>query len=206
MKPETEKWNTRYRDKRVEDTEAVGVVRENLHLLPNEGRALELACGLGANAILLARHGLATEAWDISPVAVAKLEAYATQHRLPLQARVRDLTAEPPEPEGFDIIVVSRFLDRALCPAITAALRPGGVLFYQTFIREAITDRGPPDPRFRLARNELLTLFPALVVRFYREEGALGDTTRGHRDEAQLVAQHPQAHEAVVTDRTEDGP
>ncbi|PUD99067.1 MAG: hypothetical protein C3L24_11545, partial [Candidatus Sedimenticola endophacoides] len=45
------------------------VLRQNLHLLPPWGRALDLACGRGANALLMARQGLRVSAWDLSPVA-----------------------------------------------------------------------------------------------------------------------------------------
>src|SRR5882724_1266274 len=47
------------------------VLVENVHLLPTHGRALDVACGLGAGSIFLARHGLKVVAWDISPVAIA---------------------------------------------------------------------------------------------------------------------------------------
>ncbi|WP_240905903.1 hypothetical protein [Thiorhodococcus mannitoliphagus] len=74
---------------------------------------------------------------------------------------------------------------------MAAALRPGGLLLYQTFSREAVTDRGPSNPDYRLAPNELLRLFPGLIVRAYRDEGCVGDTRRGTRDIAFLVAQAP---------------
>ena len=89
------------------------------------------------------------------------------------------------------MIVVSRYLERDLCPAISAALRPGGLLFYQSFVRDRVSDHGPDDHDFRLATNELLGLFPGLLVRLFRDEGSLGDVSRGLRDETQLVAQRP---------------
>jgi hypothetical protein len=89
------------------------------------------------------------------------------------------------------VLVVTHFLDRGIVPALAAALRPGGLLLYQTFSREAVSTRGPSTPEWRLARNELLSLFAGLVVRAYREEGTLGDTGRGLRDLAYLVAQRP---------------
>jgi hypothetical protein len=104
---------------------------------------------------------------------------------------VRDVIAEPPRPGSFDLILVAHFLDRSLAPAIAGALSPGGVLFYQTFSRESVSVCGPSDPAYRLAPNELLDLFPSLIVRAYRDEGRLGDTTRGIRDLALLVAQMP---------------
>ncbi|MGB5200409.1 MAG: SAM-dependent methyltransferase, partial [Sedimenticolaceae bacterium] len=71
------------------------------------------------------------------------------------------------------------------------ALRPGGLLFYQTFTRERVDDDGPSTARFRLETNELLRLFPGLILRFYRDEGRVGDTARGFRNYAQMIAQRP---------------
>jgi len=184
------KWDRRYRgcDHRPEPA---AVLRENLHLLPASGRALDLACGLGANALLLAEAGLDVAAWDLSPVAVEQLRSEAGNRGLEVDARVRDVCARPPGPGSFDVIVVAHFLDRRLAPELRRALRPGGVLFYQAFSREAVSSCGPSNPDFRLDENELLTLFRGLVIRFYRDEGLAGDRGRGTRDIAQLVAQRP---------------
>ena len=113
--------------------------------------------------------------------------------QLRVEAQVRDVCARPPAPESFDCILVAHFLDRGLAPAIAEALRPGGLLFYQTFGLEGVGGRGPSNPVYRLGTNELLRLFPGLTLRFYREEGRLGDLTRGTRDLVQLVAQRPPA-------------
>jgi SAM-dependent methyltransferase len=168
------------------------VLLQNAHLLPAQGVALDLACGRGANALWLAEHsGLEVHAWDLSPVAVTGLEAAARARGLRLSAAVRDVAARPPEPDRFDVVMVAHFLERAIVPALIASLRPGGVLLYQTFGREAVSERGPATPEWRLARNELLGLFAGLIVRAYREEGTLGDTARGLRDLAYLVAERP---------------
>jgi SAM-dependent methyltransferase len=168
------------------------VLLQNAHLLPAQGVALDLACGRGANALWLAEHtGLEVHAWDFSPTAVTGLEAAARARGLRLSAAVRDVAARPPEPDRFDVVVVAHFLERAIVPALIASLRPGGVLLYQTFGREAVSERGPATPEWRLARNELLGLFAELIVRAYREEGTLGDTARGLRDLAYLVAERP---------------
>jgi SAM-dependent methyltransferase len=168
------------------------VLLRNAHLLPAQGEALDLACGRGANALWLAAHtGLAVHAWDLSPVAIATLEAAARKRGLRVSGAVRDVAAHPPEPDRFDLILVAHFLERGIAPALAAALRPGGLLLYQTFIGEAVSARGPSTPEWRLARNELLALFAGLTVRAYREEGRLGDTSRGLRDLAYLVAERP---------------
>lgn len=182
-------WDRRYSDSMTGQQPAL-VLSAHLHLLPATGTALDLACGLGANALLLARRGLATWAWDISAMAIARLEQAARQSGLAIGTEVRDVTLNPPEPARFDVIVVSRFLERSLAPALQAALRPGGLLFYQTFTKIRTAEAtGPRNPDFLLDDNELLRLFAPLRVRFYREEGLLGDTTQGVRNEALLIAQ-----------------
>ena len=186
-----EHWDARYREADAAAASPAEVLLQNRHLLPGSGEALEIACGLGANARWLARHGLRTEAWDLSAQAIDKLAALAGQEGLPLVARVRDVLLEPPAPEAFDVIVVTRFLERDLFPSLIAALRPGGLVFYQTFTREAVSERGPGNPDFRLKTNELLRAFAPLRVLAYREEGRVGDTSAGWRDEAMLVAMKP---------------
>lgn len=181
------KWDSRYAAGAGAAAAPLEVLAENAHLLPTAGRGLDLASGRGGSALFLARHGLETLAWDLSPVAVAALRAEAAA--LPLTAEVRDVVANPPPPSAFDVICVGHFLERDLCKRIAAALRPGGLLFYQTFTRERVDDSGPSTERYRLAPNELMALFPGLLVRVYREEGRLGDTRRGFRNRAQLVAQ-----------------
>jgi tellurite methyltransferase len=169
---------------------AAHVLWGNRHLLPVTGRALDLACGLGGNALLLAACGLETWAWDISDIAVARVQVVAQQRGIALHAEVRDVVAYPPCAESFDVIVVSRFLERDLAPALIEALRPAGLLFYQTFTQVTVGDaKGPMNPAYRLAPQELLALFHPLRLLVYREEGNVGGTTRGWRNEALLVVQ-----------------
>lgn len=184
-------WKARYRDGSVEEAAPAEVLGDNAHLLPERGAALDLACGLGGNAFFLARRGLETFAWDSSPTAIEKLAFGSESSGLRLRAEVRDVVERPPEAGRFDVLVVSRFLERELAPALIEALRPGGILFYQTFTRDRVTDRGPRSERFRLGPNELLALFSPLRVLAYREEGRVGDLGRGWRDETALVAYKP---------------
>ena len=165
------------------------VLHESAHLLPASGKALDFACGLGANSLFLAAQGLETHAWDISPVAISRLTESASERGLTLHGDARDLAAQPPLPASFDVIVSCHFLERPLNPHLLAALRPGGLLFYQTFTLERVDDSGPQNAEYRLAVNELLTMFPGLRVLVYREEGLVGDLTRGFRNKAMLVAQ-----------------
>jgi SAM-dependent methyltransferase len=184
-----EKWDAVYSQKSGFPGAPARVLAENLHLLPPGGDALEIACGLAGNAVLLAGRGFDTRAWDISAVATDQVTAYGKARGLPLLGEARDVTTDPPPPDSCDVIVIAHFLDRALVPHLVAALRRGGLLFYQTFTRTRVTDAGPGNADFRLADGELLALFAALKPLVYREEGRVGALDQGLRDEALLVAQ-----------------
>ena len=168
------------------------VLARNRHLLPASGRALDLASGRGANALCLAgRGGLAVAAWDNSATALATLASTARQHALHIACQRRDISRRPPAPASFDVIVVSRFLDRGLMADIKRALRQHGLIFYQTFTKEKVDDRGPRNPAYLLDKNELLGFFNDWPLLYYREEGQTGDVRRGFRNQAMLVAQKP---------------
>jgi len=185
-----QEWNKRYREqtKTLTPTPAL-VLTESAHLLPEKGLALDLACGLGGNAIFLAQHDLQVNAWDYSAAAIEQLNDYAKQNNIELQTEVRDVVLEPPAEQSFDVIVVSRFLERSIIPQLCHAVKPQGLVFYQTFILEKDPSVGPGNPDYLLQPNELLKLFGDLQIRVYREEGLVGDIERGFRNEAMLVAQ-----------------
>lgn len=183
-----DKWNRRHAGAADRGSVAV-VLRDNAHLLPSTGDALDLACGRGANALFLAEAGLRVEAWDLADVAIAGLAEEARRRQLPIRARVRDVVLNPPAAASFDVIVVSHFFARSICSDLIAALRPGGLLFYQTWTRMRVSDAGPRNSDFRLADGELLGLFAALQLRVYREEGRAGDAARGFRNQAMFVGE-----------------
>jgi tellurite methyltransferase len=185
----TSKWNHIYSQSGQACYPAVQVLTENDYLLPATGTALDLACGMGANAVYLVELGLAVTAWDISFVAIEKLTAYAAQQGLNINACQEEIVADSFTECSFDVIVVSRFLDRTLSDAIIGALKPGGLLFYQTFTEEKTSRKPPNNPDYLLTENELLALFSPLRIIFYRENALIGDRLRGLRNEAQFIGQ-----------------
>ena len=185
-----EKWNQRH-DEATGTGEVAQVLLCNAHLLPRRGKALDLACGRGANALWLAGRGLEVHAWDFSAVAIERLQTEADSRGLAVHGEVRDVVAEPPQPECFDLVLVSHFLERDLVEPLTAALKPGGRLFYQTFVQEVNLGRGPGRPQWRLAPNELLRLFAPLRIHYYRENAPLSDDSDPLADLALLVASKP---------------
>ena len=192
MSDVTQKWDARYREREASEASACRVLSENTHLLPASGSALDLAAGLAGNGQLLARHGLDTRAWDISPLAVEKINVLAEHEGLSLRAECVDIEHDVLPSSGFDVLTVSYFLYRERMRDYLDLLNPGGILFYQTYTRECAATSGPTNPAFRLARNELLHLVSSLEILFYREEGLVGDTSRGMRGEAMLIARRPE--------------
>ena len=184
--PAAEKWNQRYRESR-EPGAVAEVLQRNAHLLPGKGLALDLACGRGANALFLARAGLQVQAWDFSANALAQLQQQAAIERLPVVTQNRDVVRCPPDPAQFNVIVVSLFLDRSITDNLVAALKPGGLLFYQTFVKTPHLGRGPDRAQWRLAPSELLRLFSVLDVVYYREDGRLGQNRSPLADLALFV-------------------
>lgn len=140
------------------------VLLRHARWLPARGRALDLACGLGANALFLAEHGLDAHGWDRSTVALDRLSDEAQRRGLRVAVQQQDVIADPPRPSTWDVIVCTRFLHRPLCRELVAALRPGGVLFVQTFTRLGRVGGGPTNPDFLLEPAELLALFDGLTV------------------------------------------
>ena len=190
---DSDKWNARYQLR--EQAEALTniapayLLQKYQHLLPSSGKALDLASGLGANALFLAQHNLETHAWDISSVAIEKLNSKANSLNLNIKTEVRDVVAKPPEEKSFDVIVVCHFLERKIMPNIISALRQNGLLFYQTFTKARVQDTGPSNENYRLGKNELLRLCENLDVIVYREEDLIGDTASGFRNQALFIGQ-----------------
>ncbi len=183
------KWDKIYNKANYENVQAATVLIEHQSLLPKKGCGLDLACGLGANALLLAKHGLETYAVDISSIAIKKLKQQAWQQKQLIHCQQQDLEQINLAKNKFDVIVVSRFLNRDLSCEIMNALKSGGLLFYQTFTQAKISNTPPNNPDYLLAENELLHLFSPLKVRYYQEYALAGEQNEGNRDEALFIGQ-----------------
>jgi hypothetical protein len=76
----------------------------------------------------------------------------------------------PVAPASCGAVLVFRFLVRPLAQAIVQALRPGGLLLYETFTtHQRNLGQHPRNPAFLLSPNELPRLFSALRVIAYEE-------------------------------------
>lgn len=143
-------------------------LQEHSKLLPFHGRALEVACGLGGNARFLAQCGLKVDAWDISDNALTVLNNWASINQLPITPLITDLEAMILPYQQFDVIVVSRYLDRKLFPQLVDALKPKGLLIYQTFLAP-VQENAPKNPTFYVKSGELSQSFSKLQTLVYGE-------------------------------------
>ena len=187
------KWDAIYQTK-VSPGDPCWLLQHCAHLLPQNNStqtytSLDLACGLSANALFLAQLGFKSHAWDNSEVALLKSQQFAKQKQLTLHTKLVNIEAGLTTPTQFDVIVVSQFLNRAVCPAIYDALKPNGLLFYQTFHQHKQSKQGPSNPDFLLQKQELLQLFSELDILFYREDGQQGDHDQGLRNLAYFIGQ-----------------
>lgn len=158
------------------------LLAEKPHLLAG-GRALDLACGRGQNAIWLAQHGYEVLGVDISGAALETAVAASREQGVAQRVRFeRNDLDHWLFPEGaFDLICVFRFLERRLFPGIRAGLRPDGLIFYSTRHLGAL-DRNPDaNPAYLLGRGELQAEFADWRILYY-EEGP---------EDANLIAAKP---------------
>ncbi len=141
-------------------------------LIATQGRVLDVASGYGRNARHLASLGHHVLAVDREAAALATLDGIAG-----IETRVADLESDawPFAGLAFDAIVVTHYLHRPLFAALLAALRPDGVLLYETFADGNAVFGRPARPEFLLQPDELLQRFGASlrVVAFEQGQVAL---------------------------------
>ena len=184
------RWNARYKESPSSwiepDTFLVSAYHEFL-ADARPGRALDLAGGAGRNAVWLAQRGWRVKLIDISDVALSlareKLvsaergSSSSSQPRASavpfgdLETGIVDLNSvDHLGTEIYDLVIAFYFLRRALFPAITRALKPGGTLIYRTYTLDRMkVSGGPSDPKYLLQANELLHAFKSIRVLHYHE-------------------------------------
>ncbi len=163
-----DKWNARFGSAtpRFEPHPILADLRE---LTP--GRALELACGPSGSALALAAAGWRVTALDVSDVAIAQLAAEALRRGLEIGARIADLDGATLP--AADLVLATRYWDRAVFARAAAAVAPGGLLAWETF--SSAERRYRPGFTFTLADDEPASLLPAdftIVVAREIDDGA----------------------------------
>ena len=145
------------------------LVAEVVGLTP--GRALDLACGAGRNAVWLAEHGWAVTGADFSDVALAAAAQLAGERGVDVEWVEADLRAWEPPASAFDLVVVL-YLQlpaeerRVVLARAAAAVAPGGTLLVVGHDLENLNGGygGPKSPDVLLTADAVAGELPGLVV------------------------------------------
>ena len=119
------------------------------------GRALDVACGRGRNALFLAASGYEVDAVDISTEALNSAQRTAQKSSLKLNWIVHDLD-EPFRPDSpYDLIVMVHYVNLPLIASLARLLKPGGILLCEQHLATDAEVAGPSNPAFRLEPQQL---------------------------------------------------
>lgn len=186
-------WDERYRgEEGAPERGPASFLMAHRGLLPPRGAALDVAMGTGRNALYLASLGFDVTGIDVSAVAVQRCREEAERRRLAIEAVRADLESYELPRAAYDVVTDFYYLQRDLAPRLVAALRPGGVLVFESFTTEQRRfGWGPQNDEFLLRPGELRFLFRSLEVLVYREEVVERESERGAKAVAGLVARKP---------------
>ena len=183
-------WNKRYRlrERPEEDLEAAPtpiLVQFAQGLAP--GRALDLACGAGRNALWLAEQGWEVTGVDGAEAAIEILQARAAQRGLHVSTIVADLEKGDFEIElsRWDLVAMCYYLQRNLYESAKQGVRPGGLFISIVHIARPGEAASP----HRLLPGQLEQYFTGWEI-LHRHEGAPNDSAH-HHAVAEIVARRP---------------
>lgn len=137
-------------------------VERHIGAIRHGGQVLDLACGSGRHARLLAARGFSVLAVDRDAEALGGLQGVAG-----IRTAQLDLEGEqwPLAGQSFAGIVVTNYLWRPRLPDLLILLAPGGVLIYETFMIGNAAYGKPSNPDFLLRSGELREVAQAAGLR-----------------------------------------
>jgi len=154
LKNDREKWNQRYADESTDIPAPDTFLVQHSNLLKS-GRALDLACGRGGNAIFLAEVGYAVDAIDISDIALSRLKVYADQRGLNIRRIIADLDYFTLPTACYELVAVFYFFSEPLLSSIKDALKRDGLLFYATYNKRHTSVQPGFNPDYLVAPEAL---------------------------------------------------
>ena len=142
------------------------------------GRALDVACGGGRNALFLAAHGYEVDGVDGSPEALRLAGEQARTQKLSVHWIEADLDDYAPPHDDYAVIVNCFYLNRPLLGRLVDALADDGYIFVEQHLRTPLPVPGNRD--WRMEPNELLRTLSGLRIVSYEE--AIGKDEDPGRD------------------------
>ncbi len=185
-----DKWNQRYGSGDYRKTNPVDLLH---HWAPQlkTGKALDIACGAGRNAIYLAQLGFEVTAVDISTEGLALARQDAESQQLTVNWIEQDFDEKPDVGGSYDLIIVFWFVNMPLISRLCSQLNPGGYLISMQHLVADGELAGPRTSRFRIQPDELKDAIHGLQIEYYHEgleTDADGDTLAT----AAVVARKPE--------------
>ncbi len=183
-------WDERYRsgERAAEDMDAAPaplLVETAKKLAP--GKALDLACGTGRNALWLAERGWNVTAADGSPVAMDILRSRVCERGVMVNMRVANLEKfeYQIEPSSWNLVAICYYLQRDLFEPAKRGVVPGGIVISIAHI----TEPGEEPTGHRLRPGELERYFQGWEI-LHSREGRPNDAAH-QRSVAEIVARRP---------------
>lgn len=161
-------WDQRYAEDSYQKNNPVTLLQDWLPRFP-VGKALDVACGPGRNAILMAGAGHQVDAIDISPEGLKQGKQLAESQGLSINWVEHDFDQPYAFDADYDLIVVMWYVNLPLITRLCKCLAPGGYLLCQEHL---FTDQeviGPRSSSFRVAPGELREAVSGLNVLLYEE-------------------------------------
>jgi SAM-dependent methyltransferase len=174
---DSEAWNRRYADRELVWTSDPNrfLVAEASALAP--GRALDLACGEGRNAVWLAARGWRVTGIDFSEVGLAKARRLAETRGVRARWIAADLLDYTPEPRAFDLVLVCYLQLPAvqrqpIVRAAAGAVAPGGLLLLVAHDSTNLDDGygGPRDPAVLYTADDVVADLKGAGLQLERAE------------------------------------
>lgn len=165
---------------------------DNLQLFESlkiEEGVLDLACGSGRNGLFLLSHNIPVTFADNNRACIDEIDRQCAGNALATTWLV-DLETKKENPLAgkiFDGILVFNYLHRPLMEALREAVRPGGLVAYETFTREQVKYGSPKNPDYLLHEGELAETFSGWEIL----QQFTGERENPRRAVANLIARKP---------------
>ncbi len=184
------RWEARYREGAYAERKQPSAWLTEWAAAAPPGRALDVACGRGRNALHLAQLGFDVTGVDVSPTALAQAAAAAAGRGLAATWLERDLDDGLGVAGEFTLIAMIRYVDQALLRQLGEWLAPGGVLVAEEHLQTTQDVGGPRNPAFRVSPGALLEAAAGLDI-LDHWEGVTVDPDGAVMALARLAARRP---------------
>ena len=150
------KWDKKYQEKSSLLSPREPSLFVKKYCLVAKGKdALDLAAGVGRNALFLENRGFSVDAVDISSVALDVLKSRSKGTINIIETDLDNFNST----KSYDLIVKCNFLDRELIERSKEFLKSGGVFIVETYIEDKANEKPNSNPDFLLKKDELLKIF-----------------------------------------------